>query len=159
MKVSVKSVEVLRIRDTGETVICRAYIREPERDPLNPKRYLIDKATGMYQFAETSQLRTRMLVSGLKTDVIIDIPKQLLNEIRDAFFDYAEHYRLRSDRAFTSIINDVTGTHDDENYPVGRKRMALLYLRAYRFLRDYERAEFNSHELPDDDEDDEACYG
>lgn len=166
MEVSERSVEVLRIRDDGSVVTCLAYIRQPEMEPdpadSRKKRYVIDEATGMYKFAERSRLRTRMLTAYLRKDVVIDIPKKLLSEIRDEFFEYEKHYRFRGDPAFTSVINQVTDVDTNKNcpleYPVGRKRMALLYLQAYRFLKQYEKAEMRSHELLDYD-DDEACYG
>lgn len=136
MNVGTTSLDVRRFRDDGEMVVCKALVREPERDANGHIKIGKD---GHFEFEKKSRLRTRMLKSYLKNDIVAFIPRELVAEVRDEFLRYAEDFPLWKEPAFTAVMSDVTGTFYDLETQQGRRDELLLCLTAYDRLRNLEK--------------------
>lgn len=139
MNTSVKSVDVIRVDFSGEEVSRKAYIREPMRDEEG--RCVVDEANcGQYKFADSSKLRTRMLRDYLKKGVLVDVPIELLLDVRRSFLNYVMSFPFKEEKQYRGVINDVftvTCWMGDAT-PQERKALTLQYLDGYTALRKLE---------------------
>ncbi len=87
------------------------------------------------QATQNTRLRHKMLWRLWLQDRIVEIPRELVEEAKDEFFQYAEQFAPSGNALVDYWISEVVGTFFDLTNERDCRRALGLYLEAYKELR------------------------